>query len=138
MTRSEAWDEARIRLLVMAVDTAVQKVETNLQHRLDELRIDAEVEVVSLEHADEETLFTHSGDAAFVFLPLRLEGMRMLHPTGGSVEDLLKALPVVAMVAASGDVQLRAEDEEAEAPGPSGPEAGDAPLRGRGQSTEVR
>ena len=124
MTRSEAWDEARIRLLVLAVEAATQKVEANLQHRLAELRIEAEVEVVTLEEADEDTLFTRSSDAAFVFLPLRLEGMRMLHPTGGSVEDLLKALPVVAMVAASGDVQLRAEDEEAEAPAP---EAGDEP-----------
>ena len=57
-------------------------------------------------------MYARSADASFVLLPLRLEGMSTLHPTGGPVDELFSTLPVVAMVAAAGDVKLKPDEEE--------------------------
>ena len=116
MTRSDVWDESRLRLLATAPNDQLQKIEANLRHRLTELRIDADIEVVTRE--DRDQAYDRSKDAAIVFLPLRLEGMKILHPSGGSVEEPLMKLPVVAMVAASGDVTLAEEPDEESAPAP--------------------
>ena len=110
MTRTDEWDEASIRLLAPAPEESANKVEANLRHRLDELRIEAEIVVVDV--ADGHAMYERSRDATFVLLPLLLEGMRALDPTGGSVEELFPILPVVALVAASGDVALKDSEEE--------------------------
>ena len=109
MTRSDEWDEAAIRLLAPAPTGSANKLEANLQHRLEELRIEAEIAVVDA--ADGHGMYARSRDASFVILPLHLAGMHVLDPTGGSVEELFPALPVTALVAAAGDVELK-EDEE--------------------------
>ena len=49
MTRSDEWEDARIRVLTPAPATATQKAENSLQRRLEELRIDAEVTAVQLD-----------------------------------------------------------------------------------------
>ena len=118
MTRSDEWEEATIRLLAPAPGNSEQKVEASLRRRLDELRIEAAVEVVGAEEGD--AMYTRSNDASFVLLPLRLEGMSARHPTGGSVNELFQTLPVVAMVAAAGDVELTADADESP---PTPPEA---------------
>jgi hypothetical protein len=110
MTRTDEWDEASIRLLAPAPEESANKVEANLRHRLDELRIEAEIVVVDV--ADGHAMYERSRDATFVLLPLLLEGMRALDPTGGSVEELFPILPVVALVAASGDDALKDSEEE--------------------------
>ena len=110
MTRTDEWDEASIRLLAPAPEESANKVEANLRHRLDELRIEAEIVVVDV--ADGHAMYERSRDATFVLLPLLLEGMRALDPTGGSVEEFFPILPVVALVAASGDVALKDSEEE--------------------------
>ena len=110
MTRSDEWDEASIRLLAPAPEESATKVEANLRHRLDELRIEAEI--VAVDVADGHAMYERSRDATFVLLPLLLEGMRALDPTGGSVEELFPILPVIALVAASGDVALKDSEEE--------------------------
>ena len=109
MTRSDDWDEATIRVIAPAPTSAGQKTEGSLRRRLEELRIDAEVVVVPWD--DSPGMYAISSEASFVLLPLRLEGMSTLHPTGGAVDELFPTLPVVAMVAASGDVQLTPDDD---------------------------
>ena len=109
MTRTELWDEAAIRLLVPTAGDHVKKVEDNLTYRLNEMRIEATIETVV--DANAGAVAERSKDAAIVFLPLRLEGMRVLDPFGKAAEALVTELPVVAMVAAAQDIQL-AEDEE--------------------------
>ena len=69
MTRSDEWDEATIRLLAPAPAGSTSKVEANLRHRLDELRIDADVQVVNAEEGN--AMYAESADASFVLLPLR-------------------------------------------------------------------
>ena len=113
MTRNEDWDEAMLRLLAPTPGNATHKREANLRQRLGELRIDAEIVVVPAEEG--EAMYERSADASFVLLPLRLEGMSTLHLTEGPVDGLFSTLPVVAMVAAAGDVKLT-PDEEATPP----------------------
>ena len=114
MTRSDDWDEATIRVVAPSPPNAAQKTESSLRRRLDELRIDAEVTVVPLDESP--AMYDISADASFVLLPLRLEGMSTLHPTGGPVDELFRTLPVVAMVSASGDVQLTPDGDLDAAP----------------------
>ena len=51
-------------------------------------------------------------DAALVFLPLRLAGMRVADPFGDSIDALLAELPIVALVAAARDLQIDDADDE--------------------------
>ena len=111
MTRDDDWDEATIRVLAPSPPDAAQKTDGSLRRRLDELRIDADVRVVDLR--DGHDMYRASADANFVLLPLRLEGMSTLEPTGGRVDELVDVLPVMAMVAASGDVKLTPDEDTA-------------------------
>ena len=127
MTRGDDWDDAKIRVLEAAPTASAKKSEASLQRRLDELRIDAEVQVVDAQ--DGPALYEASSDASLVLIPLRLEGMSTLHPAGGPVDELFELLPVVAMVAASGDVKLTPE-ESVTAEGDEPPEPPEAPEDG--------
>ena len=112
MTRTDDWDDATIQVVAPSPADATLKTESSLQRRLEELRIDAAVRIVAAE--DGPTMYRQSADANFVLLPLRLEGMNTLHPAGGPVHVLFDTLPVVAMVAASGDVKLTPDEDTAD------------------------
>ena len=121
MTRSDVWDEGSIRLLAPAPAGAADRVVANLTPRLEEMRIDATIEPVT--DPDPATVHATSSDAALVLLPLRLAGMRVVDPFGGSIDELLAGLPIVALVAAARDLPLDEAEAEAEedavAPGPA-------------------
>ncbi|MEX2208981.1 MAG: amino acid permease [Myxococcota bacterium] len=123
MTRSESWDEASIRVLVPAVAGNEARAAEAVERRLEEGRIEATVETVV--DPDVEAVVSRSRDAAFVFVPLRLPGMRLEDPFGIGIETLLERLPLVALVAAAEDVPI-AEEEESE-PAGAAPEADEAP-----------
>ena len=114
MTRHDEWDDATIRLLAPAPADGEQKVAANLAYRLEDRRIEATIDTVV--QADVAAVAEHSRDASVVFLPLRVEGMRLLDPFGGPVEALLRQLPLVILVAAAGDIELRTEEEEESPP----------------------
>ena len=118
MTRTDEWADAKIRVLAPAAADAEQKVAANLAYRLEERRIEATIDTVV--DADVAAVAECSRDASIVFLPLRVEGMRLLDPFGGPVDTMLRNLPLVALVAAAQDIQLRTEDEDQSS-------AGDAP-----------
>ena len=109
MTRTDEWDDAAIRVMVPAGADVGQKVAANLMYRLEERRIEATVEPVP--DADVQAVIDQSRDASIVFLPFRVEGMRLLDPFGGPVEAALPELPLVTLVAAAKDVLLRTEEE---------------------------
>ena len=109
MTRTEAWDEANIRLLIPTRPKTDKSVEGNLAHRLEDMRIEATIETVV--NADTAALVEQSEGAGVVFLPLRIEGMRVVNPFGQSIDALLAELPVAALVAAAQDVPLGDEKE---------------------------
>ena len=114
MTRDDEWDEAEIRVLAPAPADAEQKVAANLAYRLEERRIEATINPVV--DADVATVTARSRDATVVFLPLRVEGMRLLDPFGGPVETILKNLPLVTLVAAAQDIRLRDDSEDEPTP----------------------
>ena len=109
MTRNDEWDDAEIRVLAPAPADGEQKVAASLAYRLEERRIEATIDTVV--DADVAAVTEQSRDASIVFLPLRVKGMRLLDPFGGPVDTMLRDLPLVTLVAAAQDIQLRTEDE---------------------------
>jgi amino acid transporter len=117
MTRAEGWDEARIRVLIPTSAESRQKIEANVRRRLEESRIEAEIETIV--DPDQTTVAAHSHDSPVVLLPLRVSGMRLSTPLSEDLRVLLTHLPVTALIAAAQDVQLT--DDEAEPPTPTEP-----------------
>jgi amino acid transporter len=111
MTRTEDWEDARIRLLGIccAGDSSADTAEA-LQRTLEEARIQAEA--VLVEAAGPGEVAARSADASLVLLPLRLRGNQPLGPFDGSLDELLALLPVTALVLAAEDIDLDAEPEE--------------------------
>lgn len=114
MTRGEPWDEAPVRLLVPAAADDAERVAETVQKRLRDIRIDADAEVVVA--ADADAVLARSRESALVFLPLRFAGARIVDPFGGDVDELVRALPVVALVGAAADIKLVEEEPEEAAP----------------------
>jgi hypothetical protein len=124
MTRDDGWDEATIRVLISAAPDQEEHARAGLERRLEESRIVALAESVA--DPDAEAVVSRCRDAALVFLPLRLPGMRLVDPFGFGLDGLLKGLPVVALVAGAEDVQIAEEEPESEA-APPAPEDGAPP-----------
>jgi len=113
MTRGEEWDEARIRVLAACYKKESEETIEDLRNALEEVRIEAEPEVVA--RADANAIVEHSAESTLVFLPFRLRGNQLMDPFGGDLEDLLSRLPMVALVLATEDIDLDAEPEEGKA-----------------------
>jgi amino acid transporter len=113
MQRNEKWSETKIRLLVVTDGKGADQTIESLKQMLEEVRIEAEPELVR--DVDSDTLAEYSADSAFVFLPFRLRGRQISDPFGNSMENTLFLLPVTALVLAAEDVDLDAEPEEGEA-----------------------
>ena len=113
MTRHENWDQSRLRLL--AVDDGRQPDLTieNIQKMLEEVRIEAEPEIVR--DVDADTFAEYSAEAAVTFIPFRIKNNRIVDLFGNPIETTLFLLPVTAMVLAAEDIELDAEPEEGEA-----------------------
>jgi hypothetical protein len=106
MTRSEAWQDAKIRVIAPGRENR----EENLESALDEARIQAEPVIVK--EGPLEIMLGHSADATMVLLPFRLAGNTMKGPFDFTIEDVCLRLPVTALVLAAKDVDLDAEPEE--------------------------
>jgi hypothetical protein len=110
MTRTGDWSAARLRLLVPLRRKGEEKLRARLETTLAEIRIAAEVETVS--SFDRERLVERSRGSHLVFLPLRMVRDAVVDPFGASVAPLLEALPVVALVSATEDIELDAQPDE--------------------------
>jgi hypothetical protein len=113
MKRNDAWSEATIRVLSARYGKDQESKKEELKKFLEEVRIDAEPEVVEDPSAD--SIISQSADAALVFIPFRIREHQLLGPFGTSLEDLLTQIPVTALVLASEDIDLDAEPEEGKA-----------------------
>jgi len=113
MTRSELWADATIRLLAIESGKSEGLTIDSLNQMLEEVRIEAEPEIIEI--ADADAIAEHSADSSLVFLPFRLLNNQVVDPFGNPMEDTLFLLPVAAMVMAAKDIQLVAEPEEGEA-----------------------
>jgi amino acid transporter len=113
MTRSEAWAEARIRVLAAGHEEGSENTTEELKKILKEVRIEAEPEIVKTPNAD--AIAERSAGSSLVFMPFRLGGNKLQGPFGGPLEQLLPRLPIVAMVLAAEDIDLEAEPEDGKA-----------------------
>lgn len=113
MTRHEAWADAKIRVLSAAFDKDSGETVDDLKSYLDEIRIDAEPEIVA--SVDAETVAAYSSDATLVFLPFRFRRNLLNDPFGNPVNRLADPLPVTILATASEDIELDAEPEDGRA-----------------------
>ncbi len=113
ITRSDAWEEAGIRVLAVASEEQSEKTIEELKNTLNEVRIDAEPEIIQSANAD--IVSDHSSDAALVFLPFQLRRNQPLDPFGNLLNHLLSRLQVAALVMAAEDIDLDAEPEDGKA-----------------------
>lgn len=113
MTRSEAWHGARIRVLAADNENRPGQTHGDLRKILEDVRIEAEPEVLPQLSAGAVT--SHSADAAMVFIPFRLRGDQLVDPFHAPLADIISKLPIVAAVLAAEDVDLDAEPEEGKA-----------------------
>jgi hypothetical protein len=110
MTRSEDWEDSKIRVLASHNDKDPDEAMEDLRKVLDEGRIGAEPEIVG--HLSADVISENSSETTLVFLPFRIKGAQLVDPFGGQLEGLLSRLPVVALVLAAEDIDLDAEPEE--------------------------
>lgn len=110
MTRHAPWDKAALRVLAQGDMSRMDEQKAELKTVLEEIRIDAAVQIV--EDTASEFVIQQSGDASFVFLPMKIENNRILDPIGQSFERSLHRLPVSAVVMAAEDIDLDAAPEE--------------------------
>jgi hypothetical protein len=113
ITRSEAWENAKIRVMAPTFNQATENTIEQLHHKLEEIRIEAEPEIVK--EADTNKIVAHSTDASLVLLPFRLKGNQPLDPFGEPLDQILLRLPITAIVLAAEDIELDAEPEAGKA-----------------------
>jgi len=113
MTQNEAWQGATISVIGAASGSPAAEIMEALKATLEEVRIEAEVDVVA--DRDRETLMDYSKDASTVFLPFRLRKEGLMDIFGYKARQLLPGLPVAALVLAAEDIDLDAEPEEGKA-----------------------
>ncbi len=113
MTRHEDWDQSKIRLLAVDESQQPDLSVDSIQEMLDEVRIEAEFEIVR--NVDADTFAEYSADAALAFLPFRIKNNQIVDLFYNPMEKTLFLLPVTAMVLAAEDIELDAEPEEGEA-----------------------
>lgn len=113
MTRNDEWDEATIRVLAVAHEKITDDNLEDLRRTLDEVRIDAEPEILSDVSAD--VIAEYSAKTTLAFLPFNIKGKNLHHPFGGNLEDVISVLPMTALVLAAEDIDLEAEPEEGKA-----------------------
>jgi amino acid transporter len=109
-TRHPSWSQASIRLLAVAESAPPDAARRSLAAMLDDFRIEAQP--LALANANAETVLKTSREAALVFLPFRIQGLRLSDPWGASLERLLPHLPMTALVMAAEDIDLDAAPEE--------------------------
>ncbi|HIJ57129.1 MAG TPA: hypothetical protein HPQ03_13550 [Deltaproteobacteria bacterium] len=109
ISRHEEWEDAKIRVLAACFSEETRETVADLANVLDEVRIDAEPEVVIRPSPD--AVAAYSDDAALVFLPFRFKGDQPLDPFDEKPEALLSRLRNTAMVLAAEDIQLDADPE---------------------------
>jgi amino acid transporter len=113
MTRHENWDQSRIRLLAVDDGSQTDLSVDSLKEMLEDVRIDADPEIVK--DVDADSIAEYSADAALAFIPFRIKDNQVVDPFGNPMEKTLFLLPVTAMVLAAEDIELDAEPEEGKA-----------------------
>ena len=112
ITRDDQWEDANIRLIagVSGLDGDVESIKKRLTLMLEEIRIDADPQVVA--DPDPLSIVQNSEDAALVLMPFRVAGGKILGAYHTDIDDLAERGVRVALVLAAEDVDLDAQPEE--------------------------
>jgi beta-mannanase len=113
MTRHENWDQSTIRLLAVDDGSRTDLSIDSIKELLEEIRIEADPEIVR--EVDADTIADYSADSAMAFIPFRIKNNQIVDPFANPMENTLFLLPVTAMVLAAEDIELDAEPEEGKA-----------------------
>ncbi len=106
-TRTEAWSSCTIRVVSSAADdVSPSRVREQLVELLEQARIRAVPEV--LEYHDAAALIEACGDAAIVFVPMRIRREEIFGPFDMPLDDLMRGLPMTAGVLAGAPIDLAA------------------------------
>jgi hypothetical protein len=112
MTRTDSWEEAKIRLLVRLPEGVSNEDKLQELHQmLEDVRIEAEPVVVT--ESGPEVIVSESATASLVFLPFCLTGED--GPTrvnGEPLDEVLRQLGITALVLGRQKIDLDAEPEE--------------------------
>ncbi len=108
--RDSFWEQAKIRVLASSGGKSAEQAEEHLKQMLTDVRIEAEPYVVP--KFTPEILLENSQNASMVLMPFQPRGENILNPFGRPVDELLKGLPVTAMILAAKDIDLDVEPEE--------------------------
>jgi amino acid transporter len=112
MTRSEPWEDARIRLLTpLPKEQSREEALAAMETMLREVRIAAEVQIV--DSAEAATVTRHSAGSSVVLLPMAVSDEGPTCPYGAP-EELLPELGLTALVLAAEDIVLDTEPEAGE------------------------
>ena len=109
MKRDSFWEEAKARVLAPG-NGQPEEAGEKLRQLLENSRIDAEPVIVPKFNV--ETLHDHSAKASIVLMPFRVRGEKILNPFGCQEDELVKGLPVTALILAAEDIDLGVEPEE--------------------------
>ncbi len=113
VTRSDGWEGAPIRVFSTGHGTRSGKDPGDLRKILEDVRVDAEPEIV--EEVSPASVAAHSSEASMVFFPFRFSGNEIVGPFGREIGDFLHKMPIVALVLAREDIELDTEPEEGKA-----------------------
>lgn len=110
VTRHHDWQKAEIRVLTAGTGERLAKAKEELNQLLEEARIDAQAHIVV--DTTPESVVSESAKSSLVFLPFKLNKLKLTDLQGLSLERVLPKLPLAALVMAAEDIDLDAEPEE--------------------------
>lgn len=113
MTRTDDWSGSTIRLLAPCHEDNSVEIEETLKQTLRDVRIPAEVVMVT--DVDAAKIIAHSENADLVFMPFKLKQNKPVSLLNEPLTQLLPSLPVTSLVLADKDFELDAEPEEGRA-----------------------
>lgn len=107
MSNSIEWRQARVRIKMMVdSDAAVEKAQENLSHILEEIRIDAETDIIAGNGRNfDEVLKSNSENADLIFMGLAAPS-ESFEEYYASIQERIKDLPTTVLALASQEVSF--------------------------------
>ena len=113
VTRSPAWQFARIRVLAESRSARPERTKSKLSALLNDVRIEARVEL--LDGIDEGVISKESKDAALTFIPGTLVGETLEAQFGLDLTTIMESLPLAVVCVAGKDIELDPDPDVLEA-----------------------
>jgi hypothetical protein len=123
MRRTRPWHDAAIVVHAQGASGDEQRTRRRLEKVMDDLRIEAEINVVEA-NLDGELLASIADEASVTFVPIRLKGDRPLDITDDPLSGVEGSRSIVALVLAGEDIELGDTGDEDDEPLPENGDAG--------------